>query len=157
VPASKKLIGLDKRFADCEFLVEATPCEQHSLWREFHVALSSWEEDSMAFASTICVLDNRPVNICFTFCKIDGHRTCFYYGSSQVVDHKAIEDFLLENFEVKYDEGARWAHCDAMNFHLCLSCVLSKKAYDSVQKVLNLGYDFERLFESAVDCRRGRG
>ena len=127
MPVSKELIGLDERFSDCKFLVEATSCEQHYLWCEFHDALP-WEEDCMGFAYKICELDNQPVMICFTFCKINGHRICFYYGSSQVVDHKAIKDFLFKNFNVKYDK-TRWAHCDAMNFSHCLSCVLKTKNF----------------------------
>ena len=49
----------------------------------------------------------------------------FYYGCSQVVDHKMIDDWL-RHFTLKtirWDNGTRWAHCDACNFNACLDAI----------------------------------
>jgi hypothetical protein len=118
---SKKLIALDERFATCDFLVEATDCERHFLWRD-HNEETRWEEDTMGFSFKVGSIGKRPVMVCCFFAKIYGRRVCFYDTVSQVVDHKMIEDFFKKNFDIKYDR-TRWVHCNAMNFGHCLQAL----------------------------------
>lgn len=118
-----------KLFKDVEFLIEANHNEQHSLWREFHyrpqyefLYVKNWEQISMGRIIEVGTVDNRPIVISIFYAKLNGKKVMFYYGCSQLVDHKMIDDWIqmytLET--IRYDNGYRWAHCDAMNFHNCL-------------------------------------
>lgn len=119
-------------FKDVVFLVEASHTEQHFLWKEnFYEktrqfdAVKSWEDEGMGHGITIGQLDKRPVCVTMFYAKINGHRVMFYEGTSQVVDHKMIEEWLQHWTlkTVRWDNGHRWAHSDAMNFHHCLDAI----------------------------------
>lgn len=125
----------DKRCADTIFLVEATDFERHCLWRENeqlrtlypHLYLD-WRRDSMGQAATIGYIGNRPICACFFWVVLDGYRVCFYYATSQLVDHAMLEEFVKHNFPNAYwDNGTRWAHCDAFNFHRCRDAIKEHK------------------------------
>lgn len=120
-------------FKDVVCLVEATHTEQHMLWIEnfyeprkaFEGRVKTWTQEGMGHTITIGHLDKRP--ICVTmFCDwINGQRVMFYDAVSQVVDRKLVEDWLqywtLKT--IRWDNGHRWAHCDAMNFAHALEAV----------------------------------
>jgi hypothetical protein len=121
-------------FKDVVFLVEASSAEQHFLWKENFYEKTrqpdldrakTWEEESMGHTITIGSLDKRPVCVTLFYAKINGHRVIFYEGTSQVVDHKMIEDWLQHWTlkTIRWDNGHRWAHSGAMNFHLCLDAI----------------------------------
>lgn len=116
-------------FKDVKFLIEASNNEQHSLWKEFHyqphpkmLFVKNWEQISMGRMIQIGSIDDRPITVSMFYAKLNGHKVMFYYGCSQLVDHKMIEDWIqMYTLDViRYDNGYRWAHCDAMNFHNCL-------------------------------------
>ena len=115
----------DNRLQKTQFFVEANGFEKQKLWEEFHETIS-WEQDLSGFIIEIGKIKKRPICIEFSFAKIGEKQIAFYYGCSTLVDHKMIEDFLEENYPVKYDNGSRKAITDAMNFHNCYHFCLEK-------------------------------
>lgn len=118
-------------FKDVVFLVEATHHEQHKFWVDHHYKprpespVVRWEQEGMGHTITIGELDKRPVCVSIFYAKINDKRVLFYEGTSQVVDHNMIEEWL-HHFTLKtirWDNGQRWAHCDSSNFHLCLDAI----------------------------------
>lgn len=119
-------------FDDVVFLVEATSTEHHMLWCDrFYkpvadfTSVKSWKQEGRGLMITIGEIDERPICVDIQWDWIEGKRVMFYYGCSQLVDHKMIEDWLkywtLD--KIRWDNGTRWAHCNAMNFHHCLDAV----------------------------------
>ena len=68
---------LHYKFADTEYLVEATDYEQLALWKEWRHKVK-WEEDTTGAIYTIGHLDYWPICICFTWTKINGKRIVFF-------------------------------------------------------------------------------
>lgn len=118
-------------FKDVEFVIEATSTEQHYLWcendRNEYNRKVTWVEVSMGHAIPIGSLDGRPVNVSLSYAVLNGVRVMFYYGVSQVVDHKMIEEWLRYHTENLRYGGGRWSRCDAMNFAHCLQYVRGEK------------------------------
>lgn len=125
-------------FKDVEFLVAANSNERHNLWEMYYYYLNldkppikTWEQELAGESIQIGTIDKRPIVVA-TFCaKLNGHRIMFYYGCSQLVDHKMIDEWLqywtLKT--IRWDNNMRWAHCDAMNFHSCLDAIGVLKEY----------------------------
>jgi len=80
-----------------------------------------WDSLRYGISLQIGTLDDRPICIQFTFVRINGHKIAFYEGSSQLVDHKMIEDWLIERFQRTNDGYARWNHVNSTNFHNCVN------------------------------------
>jgi len=64
--------------------------------------------------------EKHPVCVDFSFAKINGKYVCFYDATSRIVDHQMVENYIKENYPVKWDSGSRTAMTDGMNFHHCL-------------------------------------
>jgi hypothetical protein len=125
-PEDKKL------FKDVVFLVDASYTEHFFLWKEnFHeltrqyYAVKTWEDEGMGHSINIGEINKRPVCVTLFYTEINGHRVMFYEGTSQVVDHKMIERWLQHWTlkTIRWDNGHRWAHSDAMNFHHCIDAI----------------------------------
>lgn len=108
----------DKKLKRIQFFVEADSFAQQSLWEKFHKKIE-WEQDLSGFGMTLGQIKKRPIFVSFSFAKIGGKYVCFYNATSQLVDHKMIEDYLEKNYPIKYDGGSRRAMTDANNFHNC--------------------------------------
>jgi len=124
---------IDPRFAKTMFVVEADGYAMNGLWKEFSIegkqfgsrgqyekdfTRLNWIQDNPGKLYEIGTCDDRPVCVSFFWNRLNGHYVLFYSGSSQVVDHKMIEDWLYKYCCPKYDNG-RIAMTDAMNFHIC--------------------------------------
>src|SRR5574337_459163 len=116
-------------FKDVVFLVEATYNEMYSLWLDYYYqprsknipVVKEWEQETIGRIVTIGKLDKRPINVQVWWAKLNGKRVLFYEACSQLVDYKLVEEWL-KHFtldKIRWDNDARWAHCDATNFHLC--------------------------------------
>jgi len=106
------------------FFIEATSCEQFYLWKEYHEKID-WEEDNMGFWEQIgCIGGDieKPVCVSFTFAKIYGKIICFYDVTSRYSDSVMVENWIEENYPVKWDNGSRKAMTDAINFHHAINC-----------------------------------
>ncbi len=114
----------DYTIRDADFVVEATHFEKHCLWgendREKRVR---WDDVSTGYMHTVGHLTvNRkkmPVTVCILFAVLNGKVVAFYEATSQVVDHRVVEAWLLQESPA-YQAGNK---CDAMNFHQCLNHV----------------------------------
>lgn len=113
----------DPRFAETVFVVEATHAEQHFLWCEWHGRLE-WEQDCHGLCPTIGTFGDMPVVVCCSWSRINGRLVLFYEAVSQIVDHRLVEAWIWGRVgNLKWDHGHRRAHCDAMNFHLCVNAI----------------------------------
>jgi hypothetical protein len=128
-------------FKDVVFLVEATSTEQHFLWQQYSLEYKDlypgikdppntirldWSSESIGKIVTIGSIETYSVNVSIFYAKLNGKRVLFYEGISLVVHHGMIEDWLAHWTKefIRYDNGHRWAHTDAMNFHHCLHAIL---------------------------------
>ena len=119
-------------FKDVMFLVEADSYASHNLWvyyfyepRKGVIPAKIWEQVSLGHMITIGTMYKRPICISIFYSIIDGKRVMFYEGCSQLVDHLMIENWL-KHFtlnSIRWDNGTRWGHCDADNFHHCLNAI----------------------------------
>lgn len=120
-----------KLFENVSFLVEATYYEQQLLWEKFHyhpdknsVSVKDWVQDTMGRIVTIGYVDKRPVCVGIFYANLNGKKVAFYEGTSQLVDHQMIKDWLKHwTSKIRWDNNTRWAHCDAQNFHHCLKAI----------------------------------
>ncbi len=132
---------LDPRFKDTEFTVEADSFAKHELWSKYSLewlnmykldfteeALRKqvkfrvdWKDDSMGTIMEIGQIKGRPICVSFFWTTIDGHLIMFYDCTSQLADHKMVEDWLEKYCNPKH-EGCS-SNCDANNFHNCLQYI----------------------------------
>jgi len=96
--------------------------------KDFKHTRVNWEEVSAGFMLTIGKVYKKPVSVCFNFAFINGHKICFYECTSQMADHKMIEDWLISKFQLTHDKYSRWNHTNATNFHNCVNSL------DSIDK-----------------------
>lgn len=116
------------------FAVEATSAEYSFLWAN-HASESSsrqfdpvdWREVGMGFGVTVGTLKKMPVVISLRWAFLDGQLVMFWHATSQVVDHRQIDNWMEKHFTAKWD-GTRRATCDASNFHHCIGAVREANA-----------------------------
>ena len=113
---------MDPRFSETVFVVEATSFERMMLWAENDRRKRvRWEADGHGWLLQVGELGGMPVSVSFVWARLNGYRVVFCEATSQVVDHRQVEAWLEANCNPRWDGGTRRAHCDAMNFHHCLS------------------------------------
>jgi hypothetical protein len=78
-----------------------------------------WEDDPRGLALVLGEVAGMPVNVSFSWGRLNGFLVLFYDAVSLVVDRGMVDRWLLKHCNPKWDHGRRRAHCDAMNFHLC--------------------------------------
>lgn len=110
----------EKKMKTSIFFIEASSCEQFYIWKEYNEKVD-WEQDLMGFSHIVGFIDpkkkEKPVNVCFSFAKINGQRICFYDTVSRFVDHNMVEEFILKHYPVKYNNNTRTAMTNATNVH----------------------------------------
>ncbi len=108
------------------FFVEANSFERLKLWQDNKNSDEplSWVEELQGFVINVGeIISNGnilPVNVEFFFATINGKFIAFYSPISRGVDYDMVEQFIIKNYPVKYDNLSRQAMCDAMNFHTCM-------------------------------------
>lgn len=106
---------------DKEFLkgvvgvVEATSFEYHQLWKEWDDK-DSWFTNLSGFGQVIGHLDSRPVFLSLRTAIIEGQKVLFIEPTSEVVDWKLIDTWLLVNLPETAMIDKRINRTDAMNF-----------------------------------------
>ncbi len=120
------------------YFVEANSFERHMLWKEtsksyylYYIGdtipkdscLLDWK-DQTGFCMIIGYIKKHPINVNFSFIYLNDNLVCFYYGCSTIVDHSMIDNFLRNNYPLKYH--MRFRYVDASNFHLCLDYCLEE-------------------------------
>ncbi len=95
--------------------VEATSFEYHQLWKEWEDK-STWKQNLSGYGQVVGHLDSRPVFISLITAVIEGHKVLFIDPTSEVVDWKLIETWLLVNLPETAMVNKRVNRTDAMNF-----------------------------------------
>lgn len=122
----------EERLKETFFIVEATRYEQHYLWsgfahnsphRRFPTISLNWDQFNTGWSVQIGELDNRPVVMSMTWVRIDGKLVMFWHLCSAVADYTMAEKWLEEHFKGRYNNNARRAWTDAMNFHHCVHAI----------------------------------
>jgi hypothetical protein len=115
----------EEKLKAVDFFVEADGYAVQSLWEKYwydkKVLRLDWIQDKSGFAKHIGDINgwkDMPVTCEFSFYIINGKYICFYNPSSNYVDWKMIENWIDNNYPVKYDTD-RLARTNAMNFHNC--------------------------------------
>lgn len=125
----------ESRLAKTLFIVEATSFEQYCLWEKYASTSSiynlTWAQMD-GWLVTVGKLHGRSICISTRWVKIEKRLVMFWEATSQLVDHKMIENWLDEHFQGTYDKGLRRASCDANNFHHCVTAIKEKNAVDTV-------------------------
>lgn len=102
-------------------VVEANSYEGMCLWREhLEQAGRSWKAGGGGPMVQVGEIADMPVCIALLVNEIDGHRILFYDATSQVVDHRLIDEWLEKNLPVTAFEDSdprkRLNSTNAMNF-----------------------------------------
>lgn len=89
-------------------LVEANSYEQLSVWKEYR-SRGGVEQSHMGYSKTIACPAGRPIRLSFLTATLNGKKFCFWEATSQLVDHKLIDEW----FDYHFQELPR---VDAINF-----------------------------------------
>lgn len=111
-----------KAFLDGVFgLVEATDFERHMLWADnggMGTAKLEWVENLSGLLEVVGHLDDMPVCISLMKATVDGKLLLFWHPTSQVVDHRIIDDWMEKNIPQSARRSGGSIHrTDPMNFH----------------------------------------
>ncbi len=104
----------DKRFDDVVYMLEADSFSTLMVWQQNHKKVK-WEEDSRGFWEKVGECGGKPVCVEVFFKTINGRRIAVYEGSSMVVDHEMIRNWMKEQCP------PNTGHTNAMNFHHILN------------------------------------
>ncbi len=121
----------DKRFAETEFVVQATNCEALDLWREWSTESPtstwpeshqvSWLQDNPGLWIQLGTIAGRNVGISCQWNILNGHRVLFWDKCGTCYDHFMVDRWLDKHCAPRYDKKTRLAYTDAMNFVHCLN------------------------------------
>lgn len=117
-PPPDKYRPLEQRVEDVEYLVEADSRAELDLWSKYHRS-TKWDENHVGLMQQVGTArgvngKKMPVCVHVRFAKINGHVIAFYEGTSAVVDHDAIEEWVKKRY--KHAKG----QTNATNFHNAL-------------------------------------
>lgn len=104
------------------FFVEATPYERQSLWERYYKSVD-WKQDLVGVMRLIGYINKnkkQEIWVSFDFAELNKKRICFYYASSNFVDHNLITNYIKKEYPVMYDNNTRHAMTNADNFHVVL-------------------------------------
>ena len=110
--------------AGVEGIVDANRFEQSELWKRFHKERGiPWEENLSGFGVTVGKVGDMPVSISINTAKIDGRKILFVEDTSQVVDFRMIDAWLVRNLP-----EAATNRANAQNAHYVLTPYRPKAA-----------------------------
>lgn len=116
----------DPRIRETLYVVEATSQERHALWLEWSAeALTHgwgtpsnqrvpWNQEAFGCMVGAGTLAGFPVNMDFTWARINGVLVLFWYGCSRVVDSEMCEAWLRKHvpaFATARTNATNFAHC----------------------------------------------
>jgi hypothetical protein len=113
-------IADDPRFAETEFVVEATSYEQLCLWRETHESWP-WEQDHRGIGLTIGHVGEFPVCLSLSWVRVGGRLILFWTAVSRITDYAMADEWFQDHCNPRWDRRRRRAFTDAMNFHHVLA------------------------------------
>ena len=110
----KASVADDIRFEHTDYVVDDV--DYHGLWEKwhYHYGISPWEQDFMGASRTIGYIDDRPICVNVFWYIVGDFRVAVVEGTSQLVDHKMIEEWEQVVFPCM-KKGYR--HSNGDNFH----------------------------------------
>lgn len=117
-----------RKILETEFIVEGSHEDSFNFWKMWHSVLSV-VQDGRGFGQQIGELGGYPVCVTVFWHIVEGKRVAFVAGSSRVVDHTMVEEWVKETFPVfKRHQDARAAGdyndmypmANMSNIHHCL-------------------------------------
>jgi hypothetical protein len=130
---------IDPRFAETEFVVEATSFEKLTLWSQHstHGSIDcvaswgkpyprfEWVQDNPGADIVVGQIYDEDVRITVFWDIIGGMRVAFWNPCSNMFDRRMAKRWLEANCSPKWD-GSRLAHTNAMNFHHVIQAIWDK-------------------------------
>lgn len=101
-------------------VVDANSYEKLCLWQEYHEGhKKEWKQRSDGLLEIVGHLDDMPVCLNLTTAEVDGHKLLFIDPTSQVIDYRMIDKWLIDNLPRTARKLDRdyINRTDAMNFH----------------------------------------
>jgi hypothetical protein len=108
------------------FIVEATSFEELCLWEKHHTELD-WVQLNPGWSQCVGYYNKQPIMVHVRFSSLCDRIVAFYEDTSRIVHRGMIRTWLEVNFTARWDNGERWAHTDAMNFHHCIHALKELK------------------------------
>ena len=110
-----------ERYKDVTGIVEVTSYESFMLWKQWHQQKDyTWKESLSGPLITVGYIDGRPVCIAPLVHVVNGRSIMFVEATSELVDWKMIEDWLVENVPSACTRNGKYLNKEnAQNFH-CL-------------------------------------
>ncbi len=127
---------LDKRFAQTEYVIEATSFEMITLWRENDERITkspryhlTWKEENPGCFVRVGYFLGSPINVAFFWSILNGHRVMFYETTSHISSGPIIAEWLDLHCN-PYDQYECQCRTNAMNFGSCIQyCTANVGAY----------------------------
>lgn len=124
----------NERAKATKYVVRATCFEQHMLWSDWSdqsmnplskERCQKWQQMNTGCMVTVGYIADRPICICLSWNKIDGEMVMFVDPTSELVDHKMIDEWLRKHCNPMVD--GRRAIVDATNYHLIAGYIMDKR------------------------------
>jgi hypothetical protein len=97
----------------CDYAVEANGFEALTIWEKYHTRAKTYKQEMRGLMCDVAFVNGQPICVSLNWDVINGKRVLFYYGCSNLVDHKLVDAWVREN------ALSLGAHCEnAMNFHI---------------------------------------
>jgi hypothetical protein len=117
----------EAKLKSTKFFVEATNTEKFYLWKE-NKDLCKWENESSGICRKIGEINpGQEVWLSVFFAEIENCTVAFYEVTSRFNDTLMVENWIKNNYPVKYDNNTRWAMTNAANFHHCIHACQDNK------------------------------
>ena len=99
-------------------VVEANSFESLCLWEEAEEQGRSWISNNSGFGQTVGQIAGMPVCLSLLTAEVEGHKILFIDPTSQVVDHRMIEEWLAKTLpKSAFRDDGFVNKTNAMNFH----------------------------------------
>lgn len=147
--------------SECEDFLKKTTFfvegDKFTVWREWKDKELIWEDFNMGHAIQVGTVESGgekyPVNVSFSYARIGDSLVTFYSCDSRCCDWTMIENYLTENYPIKYDNGTRRAMVNSNNFHNCYS--FCKEEYNSEYESILEAELNNKFRDIKIEVRRG--
>ena len=102
------MLSKEELLNNTKYMVEANSFESLCLWERWNEKVE-WESLSMGYG-----VSTEGGFISLLWKKINGQLVLFWEATSEKVDYRVVEDWLLKNTKVQLPHG----RTNAMNFHI---------------------------------------
>jgi hypothetical protein len=155
-----KYFGLDHGSKCEDFLKKTTffvEGDKYTVWKEWKDKGLLWDDFNIGHAIQVGTVESGgetcPVNVTFSYARVGDTLVTFYSCDSRCCDWTMIENYLTENYPIKYDNGSRRAMVNSNNFHNCYHFCqdeYNSEYEDVLEKEIN-----DKFRDIKIEVRRG--